>query len=201
MIRQPLFALTPLLFTLLLIGCESDPSKDSDNPGRFVPVDPSPPRATGELRLEAQLDGRYVQGIQIQPEDLSAIGPGEEIAITFKAQGMQAIGQFDLILESRPATRFDMDSSAFVPEPPFVTLPPGIEEQDDGQVRFIGVNFERSTSGDAELGTLRLQTPADFSDQNPLHLSVVFFSIGPSSTERDSYRAEELQLGIVVNGP
>lgn len=201
MIRQPLLFLTPLLFALILIGCQSDPSKDSDNPGRSVPINPSPPSTTEELRLEARLDGRYIQGIQIEPGDWSAIGPGQEIAITFKAQGLQGIGQFDLIMEPRPATRFDMRSSVFVPKPPFVTLPPGVEQQEDGQVRFIGVNFEKSTSGDAELGTLRLRTPADFSTRDPLRLSVVFISMGPTSTQRDSYQAQELQLGIVVNGP
>ena len=187
-----------LLFGLsLAAGCESDPSRDSDNPGLSVPVRPGGSGET-ELRLEARLGGRYAQSLRIQEGDWTGIGPGEEIEMTFQATGMKEIGQFDLIMEPDPPTDFDIGASLFAPRPPFVTLRTGVEQQEDGRVRIIGADLNRSTEGDAVLGTLRLRTTADF-PRSELRLRVVFFSIGPSSTERDTYTAADLNLGIVVN--
>jgi len=192
---------SPRIVVLFLAGwllyCGGDAGKSSDNPGQSLP--PLQSSQQEELKLDARLDGRFVKGLQIQPGDWSAIGPQEDIVITFQATGMSGIGQFDIIMEPAPSTTFDMAASVFTPSRPFVTLDAGVEQQGDGRVRLIGVDFNRSTSGDAVLGTLRLRTRASFSTENELRLRLVFFSMGPSSTERDNYEADDLWMGIVVN--
>lgn len=190
----------PILFlALCLTHCESDPSKDSDNPGLSVPIRPPRNPEEGKLQLEAQFDGQFVKGLQIQEGNWSAIGPQEDIVVTFKALGMREIGQFDIIMEPDPPTVFDIAASIFMPDGPFITMDKGVEQQEDGKVRLIGVDLQKSTNGDATLGTLKLKTVADFSTRDELRLRVVFFSIGPSSTERDNYETEDLSLGVLIN--
>ena len=199
MTRHLLRTLSILFLALCLMHCESDSSKDSDNPGLSVPIRPPSDSEAGKLQLEAQLDGQFVKGLQIQKGNWSAVGPQEDIEITFIALGMKDIGQFDIIMEPDPPTTFNIAASAFVPDGPFITMDKGVEQQEDGKVRFIGVDFQKSTDGDATLGTLKLKTVADFSTKNELRLRVVSFSIGPSSTERDNYEAEDLNLGVLIN--
>ena len=199
MIQRLLCSLSIILLSLVPAGCETH-SKDRDNPSGGLPTSPQQPSATDTLRLQAELFGQYSKELRIEPGDWSAIGPGEEIALTFTCKGMQEIGQFDLMIAVEPFIQFDIDASVFVPTAPILTLGAGLEQLADDRLPLIGVDFQRSTYGDAELGTLRLKTPADFSKDTELQLRVVFFSIGPTSTKRDTYQGDDLRLGVVVNG-
>ncbi|MEW6749944.1 MAG: hypothetical protein AB1505_03085 [Candidatus Latescibacterota bacterium] len=181
-------------------GCASGSEEQvcDDCPAVNLPVRPVSSRADS-LRLQAALDGQYASGLSLHPVAVTGIGPGQEVVFTLRATGLRGIGQFDLYLQPEPATTFDMAGSVFQPRAPFVTFASGVEQSaQDGRVRLIGVDLQRSTNGEAELGTLHLKTGADFSGRELL-LRAVFFSIGPRSTERDNYEADDLRLGITVN--
>jgi len=197
--------LAALLASTLLsaTACESDPGRDTDTPGSRVPLDPvrpEPADTTGALVLAQSLGGKYIASLEISGGAWSNIGPRDLIEITLKGSGLAGIGQFDAVVTPEPPVAFDLGLSQFVPQPPFVTLGSGIERSGEHGVRFIGVNFARDTHGAAVLGTLRLRAPSDFAAGTAVRLALTFFSIGPSSTERDSYTAEQLRLGVTVNG-
>ena len=54
--------------------------------------------------------------------------------------------------------------------------------------------------GDDALGTLKLVTGDRFSAGDRVQIRVAFFSMGPSFSNRDDYTAEDLNMGVVVNG-
>lgn len=191
-----------LLLLVALAGCESDPSKDSDHPANSVPLDPSrsDPSEEEVLSLRADLKGQYVKGLEISGGNWNGIGPRATIEIEFTASGMSGIGQFDIRLATDPPTSFDVDLSRFVPEQPFVTMGAGVEQLEDGTVRFVGADLRKSTNGTAVLGTLRLLTKASFTKDVQVRMPVSLFSIGPSMAERDDFEPAALDMGIVVNG-
>jgi len=197
------FTALPLLILLACTGCDANPSKTSDNPGAHVslnPTRPAPPDTATALALRCRLDGTYADGLEISGGNWSNIGPRQLVELTFTASGLREIGQFEMVVTPDPPVRFDLELSRFEPAPPFLTLGSGMESSGESGVRFIGVNFERNSQGTAVLGTLRLRTPADFADTLTVRLPVTFFSIGPTSTERDRYTADQLHLGVIING-
>jgi hypothetical protein len=187
---------------MAVLGCEGDPSQDSDNPAPYVPLNPSrpePPSGEVPLALEAQLVGQYADGLAITGGSWNDVGSRRAIQITFSASGMVGIGQFDVVLTPDPPTQFDIALSQFVPEPPFLTLGTGVEQLDDGSIRFIGVNFQRTSNGAAVLGTINLRTEASFSVDHQVELPVSFFSIGPTSADRDSFQQADINVGVIIN--
>jgi hypothetical protein len=151
--------------------------------------------------LEAQLDGQYVTGIRIDEGNWSAIGPRQTIELTFRAEGMSGIGQFEIDIELDPPSAFDVAGSAFVPVNPFITLPGGIDPLPDieNKIKIAAADLTRTTSGDAVLGTLNLKTSAGFSPQTQARIRIVFFSMGPDSQNRNSYSAQDLNMGLTIN--
>lgn len=185
------------LSALVLLQCESDPSKDSENPGLFVPIRPLPSEAS-RLNLEAKLNGRYVQGISIDKGNWRATGPGQDLALTFRATGMRNVRQFRLKVQADPADAFDLTASRFTSVEPFFA--PGIDLPAPGQVETGAAIFgNQQVEGDGALGTLTLRTSPAFTAATRVRLQVILFSIGPNSTSRDEYSAEEMNLGVVIN--
>jgi hypothetical protein len=192
-----------LLMLVATSSCEGDPSRDSSNPGSSVPLDPTRPDVPADnpsLELQTQLEGQYVGGLQITGGNWSGIGARGLIEITFSASGMVGIGQFDVVLTPDPPTAFDMGLSHFASAAPFLTMGTGVKRLEDGSVRFIGVDFQRTSNDTATLGTLRLRTEAAFSADTQVRLPVTFFSMGPSFAERDNYAQADLNVGVVING-
>ena len=152
------------------------------------------------LGLEAQLGGRYVAAILIEEGAWAATGPQQDVLLTFHVKDASEIKQFEGIAELHPAESFDQEASLFVPNSAFVTLPGnGVELLDNNQVKFGGASLASAIEGDFTLGTLTLKTAAGFSTLTQARVQIVFFSVGPSSTERDNFEADDLNMGVVIN--
>jgi len=193
------------LCTLLLLAaftaCGTDSPKDADSPGGGgLPTLPGPP-SSGSLGLEAQLDGRYVQSIRIEEGEFVATGAGQEIALTFAAQGMTNVKQFEFRLEIEPSDALAFEGSSFAPIQPFIA-PPGfsIEQMEGGLWRTGGASISQAKEGDDTLGTLTLITGKRFTAGTKVQIRIAFFSMGPSFSDRDDYTAADLNMGVVING-
>ena len=160
---------------------------------------PSPVPSEAELNPKAKLNGRYVEEISIDGSRWSSTGPGGNIQLTFNAVGLEQVVQFEFIVETEPASLFNFDASSFAPQGPFVTFGSGIEEVAENRLRFGGANLRSPVAGNRILGTLSLTTSDGFGAASIARIRVVFFSIGPSSSDRDSYDADQLKMGVVVN--
>lgn len=193
--------LSLLLLPFLLFSCENDSLQNRENPTRDLPpIRPLPNPDKNELQLEAQVAGRYVASIHIDADDWSAIGSGQEVPLTFRATGMSQVKQFRLKLQVEPIEALDLSASRFTSIDPFFV--PGIDIPAANQLETGAAIFgPELVEGDGLLGTLTLRTSPAFAAGTQVRIQVILFSIGPSSTERDEYSTDELQLGIVVNGP
>ncbi len=161
----------------------------------FIQVDVVP------IDGEGQLYGRYVQSIRIQEEEFTATGPGERIDLTFTATGLANVKQFEIRLEVEPNGILDFESSSFAPVEPFVALPGhSIELMDGGQWRTGGASFGEAKEGDGVLGTLTVVTGDGFSASTEVGIKVVFFSLGPSFSNRDDYGGSDLNLEVLIKG-
>ncbi|MCY3791426.1 MAG: hypothetical protein OXH63_21850, partial [Gemmatimonadetes bacterium] len=103
---------TLLFFIASFASCGTDSTKSSSA---------HPPA------LAAQLDGRYAQSIHIEEGQFTATGPGQEVVLTFAAQGMVNVKQFELRLEIEPANALAFEGSSFAATAPFLTPPFSIE--------------------------------------------------------------------------
>ena len=92
-----------LLLAALLASCGTD---STQSPNADPPV------------LSAQLDGRYAQSIRIEGGQFTATDPGQEIVLTFAAQGMVNVKQFELRLEIEPANALAFEGSSFICDRP-----------------------------------------------------------------------------------
>ena len=161
---------------------------------------PNPTPSAGELlNLKAELNGRYIGEISIDGTRWAATGPGQAVELTFDAAGLDQVVQFELIVETEPVDLFDFNASSFAPQGPFVTFGSGVEAIGGNRLRFGGANLRSPVAGDRTLGTLFLTTATGFSAASSALVRLVFFSIGPSSSERDSYDGDQLNMGVVVN--
>jgi hypothetical protein len=186
------------LFLCLLVGLVSlqcNSSNNNSGKSSNLPLPNFP--GNDQLQFEAQVEGSYVRGLRIEQDLPTAIGAHAEIEINFTGLGMSNIGQFEFKIEPDPPTAFDLSASSFSPSLPFVTFPPGVEVQENNQLWVVGANLQGNTNGDAELGTLTLHTSPTF---NGATLRLVLFSIGPSSTQRDNYTDDQLNMGVVLDG-
>ncbi|HIG54569.1 MAG TPA: hypothetical protein EYG11_15360 [Candidatus Latescibacteria bacterium] len=198
------FRLCALLSLAILAACGTDASKNAEAPGGGplplpLPLRNRPP--SGPLALAADLDGRYVQSIRIEEGEFTATGPGQEVAMTFAANGMAKVKQFEFRLEIDPVEALDFAESAFVATQPFLQPPPsGTELGDDGQWRIAGVILgDSQAEGDNTLGTLTFKTKEGFDAGTQVQVRITFFSVGPSFSDRDDYTANDLNMGITIN--
>ncbi|MFA6109501.1 MAG: hypothetical protein WDA75_12105 [Candidatus Latescibacterota bacterium] len=191
-----------LLVALVCSGCESDPSKDSGTNGTRVPTLPTTSTSAGSgLNHETVLNGQYARAVRIEPATWAADGPGQEISLTFSATGMRNVKQFRLRIQAEPAEAFVLASSRFTSRDPFFV--PGIDLPGATGLVETGAAIlgTQRVEGDGLLGTLTLITGPSFTAATRVSLRVVLFSIGSTSTNRDEYAADDLNLGVQVNGP
>ncbi|MYC69559.1 MAG: hypothetical protein F4X17_02490 [Gemmatimonadetes bacterium] len=174
-----------LFLAALLASCGTD---STQSPNADPPV------------LSAQLDGRYAQSIRIEGDQFTATGPGQEIVLTFAAQGMVNVKQFELRLEIEPVNALAFEGSSFIATDPFLTPPFSIELTEEGLWRTGGASITETKRGDDILGTLTLRTGDGFTAGMQVQVRVAFFSLGPSFSDRDSYTAADLNMGVVING-
>ena len=162
---------------------------------------PTDQRTAPSYNLEVKLDGRYAPGLRIDKKSLFALGPQQFLQLTLQAEGMVEIGQFEADIELEPPDAFDIAGSTFEPVAPFVTLPGGIDPMPSilNRIKIGGADLAKTTHGDAPLGTLNLKTSADFGPRTEVRIRIVFFSIGPSSQDRDNYSAQDLNMGLIIN--
>lgn len=168
----------------LLASCGTDSTK---NPSA------SPPARS------AQLDGRYAQSIRIEDGQFTATGPGQEVVLTFAAQGMVNVKQFELHLEIEPVNALAFEGSSFAATEPFIN-PLGILLTEEGLWHTGGASITETKKGDDLLGTLTLRTGDGFDARMQVQVRVAFFSLGPSFSDRDDYTAADLNMGVVING-
>lgn len=174
----------PLLAALLAsCGTDSTQNPSADPPAR-----------------SAQLDGRYAQSIRIEESQFTATGPGQEVVLTFAAQGMVNVKQFELRLEIEPTNALVFEGSSFAATEPFLTPPLSIELTEEGLWRTGGASITETKKGDDILGTLTLRTSDGFATGMQVQVRVAFFSLGPSFSDRDDYTAADLNMGVVING-
>ena len=163
-------------------GFEGDGKNDTDN-----------------LQQLVRLNDRYIAEFRIEGGSWKAIGPQQEIAMTFAASGLASVRQLELLLEPSPVSAFDLGSAVFEPVAPLVTLPPGTEIAGNNLLRLGAATLTDDLDGNRVLGTLTLRTSASFNALVRAHISISLLSVGPGVSQRDSYEAAELNLGIVVN--
>ena len=174
-----------LLLAALCASCGTD---STQSPNADPPV------------LSARLDGRYAQSIRIEEGQFTATGPGQEIVLIFAAQGMANVKQFELRLAIEPTSALVFESSSFSATDPFLTPPFSIELTEEGLWRTGGASITETKKGDDILGTLTLRTGDGFDAGMQVQVRVAFFSLGPSSSDRDDYTAADLNMGVVING-
>ena len=178
----------------LMTGCQ-DNNGDRTGP-------PAPSQANTALNLEARVTGQYVTGLRIADGNWPLTGPGELVELVILTEGMSGIGQFLLELELQPASFFDLSASRFDVEEPFVTLGSGVEsiDESDNEFRIGGADLFRNTSGSAVLGTLRLATSDSADTETSATVRITLFSMGPDTKSRDNFDAEDLNMGVILNG-
>lgn len=182
-----------------LLCCGTDSGKNGGRSSLPLPGQTGPGNVP--LRLTAQLNGRYAKSVRIEEDTWKATGPQQEISLSFAAGGMEKVKQFEFVLTFDPATALDLEASTFVPPQPFLTFGSGIELLPEGQLRLGGAILQADAYAPAEgdLGTLTLRTGTLFQARTQVKVRVTFFSIGPSFQDRDDYRAEDLNMGLVLN--
>ncbi len=160
--------------------------------------------AQDELELSASLEGDYSNGVSITGGTWEVSDPEAGISMVFAASGLVDVNQFEIILTFEPLSAFDISAARFRPfvsddfTVEFDTPGRGVEVLDDDRLRLGAGVFESLVNGDTELGTLTLTTSSTFDPNEPAHILVDFFSVGPSNDERDEYDAETLNMGVIV---
>ena len=157
------------------------------------------PAAASELSQSVALDGDYVSGFVIGGDDWSASSGGQEVTLVFSGRDLVDVRQLELIVDPTPPSAFDLESAAFTPENPLVTLGKGVELIDGDRLRIGGASVTDPIEGDQQFGTFTLRMSEGFTSSMGAQLEVTFLSLGPTSTDRDEYRQENLGLGVVVS--
>jgi hypothetical protein len=75
---------------------------------------------------------------------------------------------------------------------------PGNEVLSDSQVRLGAASLQGIVTVDGTLGTITLKTASDFSGQATVTVSLI--SLGPSTSDRTEYDADDLGIAVGVNG-
>lgn len=176
-------------------ACTDDTASGPDP----APGSATPPGSTAALRQSADLAGAYLKLLRITGDGWKATGGGQELTLTFEADGLDQVRQFELIVQPDPASAFDLDGAVFAPKQPFVTPFASGIELNGANMRFGGASLARAVSGNVTLGTLTLRTASTFSAFTQARLVVTLLSVGPSSSQRERYDGNALRLGVSVN--
>ncbi len=150
--------------------------------------------------LSAPLSGEFASEIKITGGPWLATEPEQPLALTFTANGLAGVKQFDLVVRLEPADAFDISSFRFITENPFLNpVAGGVDILSEVEIKMGAAILGTAVDGERLLGTLMMQTSAEFSPARAARLVIQSFSIGPTSFERDRYEEEELKLGILVS--
>jgi len=135
------------------------------------------------------------------PVEISGVGPGATVDVAISAAGMVGVKQFDVTLEVSPAEAFDLTASSFQQGAKF-TISPGVELSAPGQVKSGAAILGASTvSGANDLGTFTLTASSTMTTTTTATIRVVRISLGPSSSARDVFETDALNLSVSVNPP
>ena len=202
--RNKLIRLLSLsMISIVIFSCGNDPVRNELPPNLPGPmssnVETTSESEDIELVPEKELNGRYIRSVSLSGGQLSTSTEGQLIEIFVNATGLANVKQFEMILHADPDDSFKLAESNFVPAQPFISPPNSIEITENGRWRTGGASISGEVNGDASLGTLKLITGRGFDkiDQSILHLD--FFSIGPSSSDRDDYYEKDLSVGITIS--
>ena len=201
--RNKLIRLLSLfMISIFIFSCGNDPVRNELPPNLPGPISSNVETTSEsediELVPEKELNGRYIRSVSLSGGQLSTSTEGQLIEIFVNATGLANVKQFEMILHSDPEDSFELAESNFVPAQPFISPPNSIEITESGRWRTGGASISGEVNGDVSLGTLKLITGRGFDkiDHSILHLD--FFSIGPSSSDRDDYYEKDLSVGITI---
>ena len=192
--RQSIAIILPLA-CFFLLGCGRTEPDGISNPPQAAEGTAAP----SGLRQSAALDGSYAGEILIEGDDWKATSGGREVALLFSGRKLKNIRQVELILEPVPSSAFDLDSAVFQPEDPFLTFASGVEPLDGGRLRIGGASVSKTIEGYQQFGTFTVRTSESFNSETKARIEVNYLSLGPSSSDREEYKKEDLRLGVVVN--
>jgi len=195
--------LSSFFFLAFIFSCGNEPVRNELPPNLPGPISintqtPAEPERV-QLRPERELNGRYIGTIRLSGGQLSTNAQGQLIEILVSATALANVKQFEMVLHVEPNDSFDLSGSNFVPAQPFISPPNSIETTADGLWRTGGASISGEVNGDASLGTLKLTTGAAFDKINNATLHLEFFSIGPSSSDRDDYYEKDLEVGMTIS--
>ena len=180
-----------LALSAALLNCNSTVGEGTKAPN------PPPSQSTQGGGLEAQLGGQYAKKLQMLEGEEAVLGPQQPLSLQFQAGGLSTVRQFEFIVAVEPLDAFDLSAASFAPDKPFITVGSGVEITAEKNLRLMGVFLDAAGfSGDGGLGTLHLKTSSKFSIATQAKARVLRFSIGPSSTARDNYTEQDLNLGL-----
>lgn len=183
-----------------LSACSDEGGNESlPNPG-----DVNGPGSSQALRQSVPLNGSFASAIQITGEGWPASTGAQQLVLNFEMEGLAGVRQAELRVRPEPPEAFDLSSAVFAAAQPFVTpFASGIQtEVQDGAtvLRMGGASLASAVNDKASLGTLTIRTANSFNSFTDARLVVTSLSLGPSSSQRDSYDAQTLNLGVVVAG-
>ena len=195
--------LASIFFGALIFSFGNDPVRNELPPNLPGPIntDSSTPPESADIALnpEKELNGRYIGKIRLSKGELIINEQNQLIEIQVSATALSKVKQFEMVLHAEPNDSFDLSGSEFVPAQPFISPPKSIETTSDGMWRTGGASISGEVNGNATLGTLKLKTGVGSETRNNVTLQLDFFSIGPSSSDRDDYYRKDLSVGITVS--
>ena len=150
------------------------------------------------LNAAAALAGSYAHGLRVEAGLPASLDAGAQVGLTFAVEGMVDVRQFEAVVELEPAGAFDPASAIFEPASPFITFGPGAEVRSENTLRIGGASLGSGQSGTAVLGTMKLNATAAIGAAESVVLRLTLFSIGPSSSLRDTYATGELQMEVRI---
>ncbi|MEE2657411.1 MAG: hypothetical protein VX733_02835 [Candidatus Latescibacterota bacterium] len=157
------------------------------------------PTSGAKLRQSVDLDGRYATGVRIEGDHWQAQEPAQEVQFTVVMSGMREVRQFELTISPDPPEAFDLSTAVFKAKTGFLNPFPSGLQFEGTNMRMGAANLSSVVTDEDTLGTFRITTASTFGRLTPARLEVIRLSIGPSSTQRDTYDAQELRLGVDVN--
>ncbi len=176
----------------------ADPLAEIDDPTNILEPSETPNTATDTSSLEAILNGQYIQSLHLHGGPWQINEPDQEITLHFDGTGLVQVKQVELVFIFEPLEAFNLDSAVFEPsEPAFITLGTGLEPAGKARLRSGFISFQNQ-NGDMALGTLRLKLNSTFIDSMGATVQLILLSLGPSSTERESYEAEVAHLKVYI---
>ena len=187
--------------TILFVALSLHLNACDDNPQSGSQPLPGKPAAETGYQQRISLNGGYASRIDIVGGPWRASEPQQQISLTFVASGLSEVKQFQLDVVFEPALAFDVDSAIFVAEDPFVDpFPNGVVLVSPERIQMgAAILGGPVVSGEKTLGTLRITTSSTFGRLVQAQIGVERFSVGPSSSDRDEYTGDNLNLGVVVN--